>query len=82
MLLGELFKRDGVESLHRERIALGLCLRSAMMSDVVDNSSLRNETKTILREAHVEYGVIAHKHNQRKVKMRKAHITVKNDSAE
>ena len=82
MLLGELLKGDDVESSNRDRIALGPDLHAVALSDFVDNSSLRNEIKNVLREPYVEHGVIAQKHNQRKVKMRKSQISVDNASAE
>ena len=52
------------------------------MSDIADNSSVRNETKILLREVCVEYGIISHKYNQIKVKVKEVHIEADNASAE
>ena len=43
-----------------------------MMSDVVDNSSLSNETKSFLRRSNVECVAALHNNNQNKVKVKEA----------
>ena len=82
MSLCELLNVDDAEASNRERMSLGLDPHVFVMIDVADNSSLRNENKNILREAHVEHGIIIHKCNQRKDKMKEVNIVVKNASAE
>ena len=42
MLLGETLNTNDVGLSERERIDLGLHLRAVVMSDVVDNTTLRN----------------------------------------
>ena len=36
---------------------LDLDLRTVVVSDIVENPSLRHEPKTLLRDAHVEHGL-------------------------
>ena len=63
-------------------MVLVLDLRTVGMSHVVNNNSLRNETKHILREACVDHGVTLHDHNQRKLKAKEVAISVQNSSME
>ena len=63
MLLGEILNGDDAEASNQERIALGLDLLSIVMSDITDNSSIRNETKILLCEECVEHGTTAHNFN-------------------
>ena len=76
MQLGEILNENNVEVSNRERIYLGLYLRASIISDVAQNPSLRNETKTLLREICVEYGLKARKCSQSKVKMKQISIEV------
>ena len=50
-------------------MALALDLRTVVMNDIVDNPSLQHETKTLLRDAYVEYGLTSHKYHQSKEKV-------------
>ena len=59
---------------------MGLCVRTVLMSDVVDNSSLRNETKCLLREARVEHGATSHNCNQSNLKVKEEVIAVQKSS--
>ena len=68
MLLGKTLNGNDVKKLSRERMALGLDMCVVVMSGVVDSSSLRNETKSLLREACAEHSTISHNKNQRKAK--------------
>ena len=70
MLPGKLLKGDEAEASNRERMALGIDLCAVAMSDVVDNSSLKNETTYLLREAHIECGATSHDHDQSKTKVK------------
>ena len=60
MLLGEMLNVNDVELLKCERMDLGLDLRAVVMSDVINNVTLSNETRSILIKAHVEHGTSSH----------------------
>ena len=57
-------------------------MHAFVMSDITDNPSLKNETKTLLWEAHVENGFTAHKNDERKVELKEIRIPVQNPSTE
>ena len=61
---------------------LGLDLHATAISYIADYSSLKNETKTLLREVHFECDMTAHNHNQIKVKIKEVRVEVKNISME
>ena len=61
-------------------MSLGLDLSDVVMSNVSDNSSLRNNIKNLLHEACVECSIIAQKCNQRKVIVEGFIIEVENNS--
>ena len=82
MLLDENLNGNDVEASNHKRMALSLDLRVVGMSDVVNNNSLRNETKSLLREVCVECGVILHNYNQSKLKVKEVEIAVQNSSTE
>ena len=68
MLLDENLNGNDVEASNHKRMALSLDLRVVGMSDVVNNNSLRNKTKCLLREARAECDVTLHDCNQSKLK--------------
>ena len=50
MLLGETLNANDVKLSESERIALGLEPRAALMSDVVENATLKNKTRFFLKK--------------------------------
>ena len=79
---GETFNGKYIEVSNYEKMDLALNLGTASMNDISDNPSLRHETKTLLRDAHVEFGLTVHKHNQSKEKIKEINIVVENPSTE
>ena len=66
MLLGKILNGNDADESNRERMSLGLDLCSFVVSDVVDNYSLSNDTKSLVWEAYFECGATSHDHNQSK----------------
>ena len=82
MILGETLNTNDVESLERERMALGLDLCTVVTSDVVYKIILRNKTGSLLVKLFVEHGVTSHHCNKSKVKVKEVAIAVHDYSTE
>ena len=82
MILDKALNGNNTEVSNSESIYLGVDLRAVVMSDVVDNSSLRNETKSILREACAGHSASSHDHNQSEAKEKEVEIVVQHSSTE
>ena len=76
MLLGEMLNVNDVELLKCERMYLGMDLRAVVMSDVINNVTLSNETRSILIKSHVEHGTSSHNWNKIKVEAKEVAIAV------
>ena len=70
MSLVKILNANDAEVSNSERIAMGLDLRIVVVSDIAENPSLQNESKTLWRDAHVEHSLIACENNQSKLKIK------------
>ena len=82
MLLDETLNGNDVEVSNHERMALSLDLRAVGMSDVVNNNSLRNETKYLSWEVCVDHGATLHHCYQSKLKEKEVVISMQKSSTE